>query len=175
MTTKPIITNCPHTDRPYRSLGMCNACYLKQNGGSKRWYAKNRQLAIERTSTWVAGNRERRRANASRWQLKDEKLHPEKHALKERIRVALKGIAKAGKTVELLGCSIKELRVYIESKFKEGMSWDNYGRYGWHIDHIRPCSSFNLSDPVQQRECFHHTNLQPLWWIDNLKKGATIV
>jgi len=52
------------------------------------------------------------------------------------------------------------------------MSWDNYGYRGWHIDHIRPCASFDLTDPEQQRECFHYTNLQPLWWQDNLRKGT---
>jgi HNH endonuclease. len=52
------------------------------------------------------------------------------------------------------------------------MSWDNYGRDGWHIDHIRPCASFDLTDPEQQRQCFHYTNLQPLWAADNIRKGA---
>jgi hypothetical protein len=49
------------------------------------------------------------------------------------------------------------------------MSWDNWSLKGWHIDHIRPISSFDLSDPAQQKECFHYSNLQPLWAIDNLK------
>ena len=51
------------------------------------------------------------------------------------------------------------------------MSWDNWSIKGWHIDHIRPCSSFDLSDPTQQKECFHYTNLQPLWASENLKKN----
>ena len=49
------------------------------------------------------------------------------------------------------------------------MNWDNYGQ--WHIDHIRPCASFNLLDPIEQKICFHYTNLQPLWAEDNLKKS----
>jgi hypothetical protein len=49
------------------------------------------------------------------------------------------------------------------------MSWKNYGK--WHIDHIRPCSSFDLSDPQQQRTCFNYSNLQPLWAKDNLNKS----
>jgi hypothetical protein len=52
------------------------------------------------------------------------------------------------------------------------MTWDNYGKYGWHLDHIKPCSSFNLKDPEQQLQCFHWSNQQPLWAKDNLSKGA---
>lgn len=52
------------------------------------------------------------------------------------------------------------------------MTWENYGVHGWHIDHIRPCKSFDLTDPEQQKECFHYTNLQPLWWWENLEKGG---
>jgi len=84
------------------------------------------------------------------------------------------GGAKENKTVELLGCSIEECKSYLESKFIEGMSWDNHGLYGWHIDHIIPCASFDLTDPAQQQKCFHYTNLQPLWAEENLKKGCKI-
>jgi hypothetical protein len=69
----------------------------------------------------------------------------------------------------LIGCSMDELKIHLSSMFKEGMSWDNYGK--WHIDHIKPCASFNLSDPAQQKECFHYSNLQPLWAIENIKKS----
>lgn len=80
------------------------------------------------------------------------------------------GASKSSKTLELLGCSLKSLKSYIESKFLDGMNWDNYGYHGWHIDHIRPCCSFDLTDPEQQKQCFHYTNLQPLWAKDNLRK-----
>lgn len=52
------------------------------------------------------------------------------------------------------------------------MSWDNYGYRGWHIDHIKPCASFDLTDPNQREQCFHFSNLQPMWAKDNLSKGA---
>jgi len=77
---------------------------------------------------------------------------------------------KTGKTLELTGCSKEELITHLQSKFTEGMTWDNYGE--WHIDHILPCVSFNLEDPEEQKKCFHWTNLQPLWAIDNIRKGA---
>jgi hypothetical protein len=73
---------------------------------------------------------------------------------------------------ELLGCSISELVTYLESKFLPGMSWENYGRKGWHIDHKRSCAKFDLADPEQRKQCFHYTNLQPLWAADNYRKGA---
>lgn len=79
---------------------------------------------------------------------------------------------KKGSTLELLGCSLPELRQHLEAQFADGMSWDNYGRNGWHVDHVRPCASFDLNDPDQQRQCFHYTNLQPLWAADNIRKGA---
>ena len=73
---------------------------------------------------------------------------------------------------DLLGCTISELITYLQSKFLPGMSWENYGRKGWHIDHIRPLSSFDLTDVEQRRIAFHHTNLQPLWASDNWRKGG---
>lgn len=75
--------------------------------------------------------------------------------------------------MELIGCSISFLRGYLEAKFTEGMSWDNHGE--WHIDHIKPCASFNLLDDEEQQKCFHYKNLQPLWAQENLSKGAKII
>lgn len=71
----------------------------------------------------------------------------------------------------LIGCTIGEFKTHIESKFQPGMSWDNYGKGGWHIDHIRPLSSFNVTKKDQAILANHYTNLQPLWAKDNLSKG----
>jgi hypothetical protein len=81
----------------------------------------------------------------------------------------------ASTTVELLGCSPSELRQHLESLWQEGMSWSNYGLYGWHIDHKRPISSFDLSCEEQAKQCFHYSNLQPLWAKDNLAKSNKIM
>jgi hypothetical protein len=70
----------------------------------------------------------------------------------------------------LIGCSKPELVAHIEAQFQPGMSWENYGRGGWEIDHIIPCGAFDLTEPAQQRACFHFTNLRPLWRIDNLRR-----
>ena len=88
-------------------------------------------------------------------------------ALHCRLYMAVK--EKKGKTMELTGCSKEELMTHLESKFTQGMTWENYGE--WHIDHMRPCASFNLEDPEEQKKCFHWTNLQPLWAKDNMSKG----
>lgn len=90
--------------------------------------------------------------------------------LRSRIWHTIQRNSKSAKTIELLGCSIQELKLYLESQFTEGMTWENYGT--WHIDHIKPCASFNLIKEEEQKQCFHYTNLQPLWAVDNLIKGA---
>lgn len=81
---------------------------------------------------------------------------------------------KSNHSIDLLGCSIVELKAHLEAKFTDGMSWDNYGE--WHVDHIKPCASFeNLGTcPKQQRECFHYSNLQPLWAEDNRQKYSSV-
>jgi hypothetical protein len=96
------------------------------------------------------------------------------HLLRNRCTKALKGISKSAGTEELLGCTWEQARCHIEKQFRGNMSWDNWGYHGWHIDHIIPIASFDLTDPVQQRQCFHYTNLQPLWRQDNQSKGARL-
>ena len=95
--------------------------------------------------------------------------------LRNRLRGALKGTCKSTCTLELLGCTVEEFRAHLGARFKPGMTWENQGRYGWHVDHIRPCASFDLTDPEQQRICFHYTNLQPLWAEENMSKGAKLL
>lgn len=80
------------------------------------------------------------------------------------------GVKKEMRSTELLGCSIDEFRKYLETQFKVGMAWSNYGK--WHIDHIVPCCSFDLTNVDEQKKCFHYTNQQPLWANDNLKKSG---
>ncbi|MFA5234158.1 MAG: hypothetical protein WC390_07145 [Sulfurimonas sp.] len=94
-------------------------------------------------------------------------------SLRSRIRLSLKGKTKSKYTLELIGCSIEFLKQWLENKFIEGMNWNNYGfgKNKWNIDHIKPCSKFDLTDIEQQKQCFHYSNLQQLWHIDNLKKN----
>jgi hypothetical protein len=91
--------------------------------------------------------------------------------LRHRFWLALRGqnTRKHESAISLLGCSIEQARDYIASGFHDGMSWDNYGK--WEIDHIKPCASFDLKEHSQQKICFHHSNLQPLWMSENRSKG----
>lgn len=136
----------------------------KLRKGQKAWYDRTKN-----DPEYVAQRRARqrqRRADDPQFRLGEN--------LRGRVGSAIKKVdgTKCGKTLELTGCSIDELREHLESQFTEGMSWDNYGMYGWHIDHIKPCAKFDLTVDSEQRECFHYTNLQPLWAEDNLRKAA---
>ena len=158
-----------------REDGMVFWRYNKQCPNGEAWATKesfdisydkakrNLELLRERNPSW---NNE----YMKKWrEIPENKLA---HNQRKRVIGALKGIAKSNNALEMIGCSAIELKDYIESKFQDGMSWKNYGLDGWHVDHIRPCASFDLSDPSQQEECFHYTNLQPLWAKDNLSKGS---
>jgi hypothetical protein len=128
----------------------------------------------ERTRSWRGKNKDRIREYNNKYTLerrsKDLNFKIRMN-VRSRIRRALKGKTKKSiKTEVLIGISMGEYRVFLESKFQSGMSWSNYGE--WQIDHIIPCSSFDLTVDSQLRECFHYSNTQPLWKIDNLKKGS---
>lgn len=92
--------------------------------------------------------------------------------LRRRMATAMQENYKRGKMIDLLGCSISDLKQFLETQFREGMTWGNYGRTGWHIDHVVPCASFDLSNTDQQKICFNYRNLRPLWAKDNLVKGS---
>jgi hypothetical protein len=91
--------------------------------------------------------------------------------LRSRMNSCIKGLYKSGSAVRDLGCSIEFLKTYLESQFQSGMTWENWSMNGWHIDHILPLSSFDLTDREQLLKACHYTNLQPLWAKDNLSKG----
>lgn len=95
-----------------------------------------------------------------------------KHILRSRFRLALKNNQKTGSAVKDLGCSITELKQYLEAQFQSGMTWDNHGE--WHIDHIIPLASFNLMDKQQILKACHYTNLRPLWANENFKRNQRI-
>lgn len=93
------------------------------------------------------------------------------YILRNRLRKVVTGRRK--RTKDLVGCSLEELRSHLENLFKDGMSWENHGE--WHIDHIRPCVSFDLSKSEEQARCFNFSNLQPLWAKENLSKYTSLV
>jgi len=93
------------------------------------------------------------------------------HNLRSRLCKAINRNQKKGSAVDDLGCTVEQLKQHLESKFLPGMSWDNWTVDGWHIDHIKPLDSFDLTDRNQLLEACHYTNLQPLWANDNLVKS----
>jgi hypothetical protein len=91
--------------------------------------------------------------------------------IRTRLSMAVSRKQKASSSIEELGCSVEEFKKYIEAKFLPGMSWDNWSKNGWHLDHIKPLASFDLTNIKDFKLACHHTNYQPLWAVDNLRKG----
>ena len=91
--------------------------------------------------------------------------------LRNRLKLALKNNYKKGSAIRDLGCTISELKFYIEGQFQQGMNWENWSFEGWHIDHRIPLAFFDLTDREQLLRAVHYTNLQPMWANDNLKKS----
>ena len=142
---------------------------LKQQ---QEFYQKNKEKIKARVKKYSKENR----TSINRFRNKKLKLdinYRILHNLRGRLHSALNGKSKIKRTLELLSCTIDEFKNHLQSQFTKGMSWDNYGL--WHIDHIRPCASFDLSKKLEQLECFNFKNLQPLWALDNLKKGSFYV
>lgn len=162
------------SENPGRSSDACHKCYWKNPDRARRLARESRaraKLNPERT------NRIRKYAREKMARLaKENSNHAIRKRLRTRIIMAIKqgGGEKSVSTIRLLGCSIAAFKEHLESKFTNGMTWDNYGFRGWHIDHIIPCNSFDLTKIEQQQKCFHYTNTQPLWWSDNLSKGHKV-
>jgi hypothetical protein len=138
----------------------------------KAYYEKNKGHIKERVKRYERENRkevsESKRVYALNKRKEDINFKLA-GVLRARLNTAIKRRQKSGSAVRDLGCSIEELKKYLESKFQLGVSWDNHGE--WHIDHIRPLASFNLEDRQQLLEACNYTNLQPLWAHDNLVKS----
>ena len=96
-----------------------------------------------------------------------------KNSLRSRVNELMNKKYNNPKTFELVGCDFKFLLNYIEEQFIDGMCWDNYGYYGWHLDHIKPLSTAKTEKEIY--ELYHYTNLQPLWAEDNLRKSNRIL
>jgi hypothetical protein len=138
----------------------CKLCSSKLR---KEYYKKNRKKIIKQTNAY----------KVNKYNTDPEfKL---KRLLRCRLYHALRSqnAKKSNRTLKLTGCSLSFLVGYLEAKFKDKMTWENYGE--WHVDHIIPVSSFNLLDEEEQKKCFNYTNLQPLWAEENLSKGNAIL
>jgi hypothetical protein len=141
----------------------------------KKYYYDNKEKILNSLKIYKAKNKEKININAKNYMVSRRKRDIRFRilcTLRCRISKFISKDKNDSTCLKLLGCTINELKTHLEKRFKQGMTWGNYGKKGWHIDHIIPCASFNLTDMKQQREeCFHYTNLQPLWWWENLSKG----
>lgn len=143
----------------------------------KDWAEENRLKLRDYHSKWREENRETVNENTRLWYLNKRRTDAG-FRLKSNTRTAVytclkeANVAKYRSTFETLGYTLEDLMKHLESKFKEGMTWENYGE--WHVDHIIPMSKFNFTS-TDDREfslCWDLVNLQPLWGIENWVKGS---
>jgi len=163
---------------------------VKEN--MKRWLEENKEYKKKKDAEYRKKNKEKVNANLAKWKRQNYakmKTDPARHLdfahykiksnISRRIREIL-GQNKSDRCMDYVGCSLTKFRILLETKFQDGMSWNNYGENveggktrAWHIDHKIPCNAFDFSKEIQKRACFHHKNLQPMWWDDNIRKHAS--
>lgn len=147
--------------------------YDSENADKRKAYRDaNKPLINARSAKWEAENRDRRKARHH--ERKVDVNYRLRRALRARLKTALHKNYKTSSAITLLGCTLDELKAHLERQFKTDMSWDNYGRGGWHIDHVRELVLFDLTDAAQAAAACHYTNLQPLWQAENISKGAHV-
>jgi hypothetical protein len=140
----------------------------------RNYYQENRELMKERSKLWAKNNRDKVNEYIKTKKEKNPLFRVELN-IRGRMKQYLKqkNITQKNKTYDIVGIEINDLKKHIEKQFTKGMNWENYGMYGWHIDHIIPLCSAN--DENELLKLFHYTNLQPLWAEDNLKKNGKIL
>jgi hypothetical protein len=148
----------------------------KRNQQIKEYRIKNQGKVAERNKKWRENNQERiktRRNERNKERRQTDELYRLTTNITNRMRSYLKNYEKSDRTIKYIGCSPIELRKHLEKQFTEGMSWENYGKYGWHIDHKIPLFAGKGNKEEIIKLC-HYTNLQPLWRDDNYKKWKRI-
>lgn len=174
---KPKVCNtCFKTDkdvrfhlRTGRGIAFQDKCTSCKKVERRQRYLRDQDLEIERYKNWQKNNREIY-TKRIRIRMRDDPNFAFRVALSKHNKRLYENGIKLESFDEILGCTIGEAREHFEQKFEPGMSWQNHGE--WHIDHIRPLASFDLTNPEERRKAGHHTNLQPLWAKDNLSKGC---
>jgi hypothetical protein len=139
----------------------------------QKHYNDNKETILLKTKEYRSKNKEKRNKHEQN-KRKNDPIYTLKCNLRSRTSSYLSKrlITKNNKTFEIVGCTPQELKDYLEKQFKEGMTWENYGFYGWHIDHIIPLASAETEEELLK--LFHYTNLQPLWAEENLLKSNKI-
>jgi hypothetical protein len=173
---------------------MCKDCNKEYNIKNKKHikeynknrYENNRSEIINKIKTYHFNNKEKIKEYTKIW-FKDNKHHINEYNRKKynsniefKIKLSLrnsllkklkyKNTEKIISSLDLLGCSVQDFKLHLEKQFLPEMNWENHGDI-WEIDHIKPCASFNLIDINQQKECFHYTNMQPLFKTTEIAKS----
>jgi hypothetical protein len=197
--SKPETSFRQYSHAPKYRRNCCNDCrrekdrIRRETEGYKSPDKRTNKEKIERLNKWRKENPEKVKSAQEKWKEYNKKWkanNSEKvkesrkkynqnpktkitESVRRRIKkyMLIKNITKKNKTFEIVGCTPDELKLHLERLFVEGMSWNNYGFYGWHIDHKIPLSSANTEEELLS--LCHFSNLQPLWAQDNLKKGTS--
>lgn len=179
---KKVCIGCKKPDLEYNpKQSRCKSC---QSAYKANYYVENKKHINKKSSEWRDKNPDKNRELKRRWGVKPDnkkakleylKQHKAKNPnyriicnMRRRLGHMMQG-KKPARTMELIGCTAEFLKNYLESFFKPGMNWGNYGK--WHVDHILPLSSFDLSNEVQARTACNYKNLRPLWAKENLMKS----
>jgi hypothetical protein len=169
---------------------LCKICLIEK---SRSYKERNKEKVLSSYSRYRENNKEKMKVARSEYKIKNKEkiskyrtFYSDKRRkesdlvrisenIRRRINIFLSSnkITKKNKTFDVVGCTPDFLKQYLENKFTEGMSWSNYGYYGWHIDHIIPLCTAKTEDEVYN--LCHYSNLQPLWGKDNFKKGGRLI
>ena len=175
---KNVTSFAKHSSGKYGVRTICKVCnrkigkiYREKNKDKIREYGK-RRTKEGKYQEYRDKNRDRINSNKRKrhkHRMKHDTVYRIKHILRGSVHAFLrsKNVKKNIKTQKLLGCTVEQFKKHLELQFYDGMSWDNYGFSGWHIDHIIPCMAFDPTDEEQQKICYHYTNFQPLWLKDH--------
>ena len=168
---------------------ICTTCkidkhhsqFYKQDNGIMGVRPNCKECEKNRKANYWHSSKDKCVKSRRKWQGSNPKYHIDRKKkdiqfkltslLRSRLYIAIKNNQKTGSSVHDLGCTIEDFKIYLESLFLPGMTWENWTKSGWHIDHIKPLSRFNLSDREELLKACHYSNLQPLWAKDNLRKS----
>jgi hypothetical protein len=162
------------------SDGLNTTCKECRSAVTRGYYSKNVESITNQKIEYYTNNKEKilvRQVKYVKRRSNEDAMFRLTINVRHRLKSYLKSIGVSPNlsksTAEMIGCTPQELRDHIESKFVDDMSWDNYGYRGWHIDHIVPLSSAKTKEDVIRLN--HHMNLQPMWGVDNMRKGSRTI
>jgi hypothetical protein len=151
---------------------------IKNNKRNKEYYSKNKNKVNEKNKLYYLKNKENARKYHQKYakiKRNEDPMFKLKDNLRRRIRgfLKLKNMVKNNSTFNIIGCTPEFLKQHIEKQFTAEMNWENYGFFGWHIDHKIPLNNGKTEEDIIKL-CYY-TNLQPMWWSENLSKGKKII